>query len=153
MINYYKILGVNKLSKTEEIEERYTALKNTSTITPITTEAYNILRDYHSRKKYDELYEIKAKYSLSNIPFFGYDFSETAVSPTPQNNGEIKRYKIDDTRYLLYEKKNENGQITKRFYIEINGKIDLISEDKIQKIKKEYYDTLKKDLLKDKCTK
>jgi DnaJ-class molecular chaperone len=153
MINYYKILGVNKLSKTEEIEERYTALKNTSSVTPIITESYDILRDYHSRKKYDELYEIKAKYSLSNIPFFGYDFSETAVSPTSQNNGEIKRYKIDDTRFLLYEKKNENGQMIKKFYIEINGKIDLISEDKIQKIKKEYYDTIKKDLLKDKHTK
>jgi hypothetical protein len=152
MINYYKILGVNKLSKTNEIEERYTQLKNTSNITPLITEAYNILRDYHSRKKHDELHEIKTKYSILKIPFFGYDFSESAISPTPENNGEIKRYKIDDTRYLLYEKKNDKGQIIKKFYIENNGKIDLLSDDKIQRIKNEYYET-KKDLLKDKCTK
>jgi len=150
MINYYKILGVNKLSTTQEIEERYTLLKNNSLITTIITEAYNILHDYHNRKKYDELYEIKTKYSIFNIPFFGYDFSEVAVSPTPINNGEMKRYKIDDTRYLLYEKKNDNGQIIRKFYIEINGKIELIPEDKIDKLKKDYYETKKKTTLKDK---
>ena len=105
MINYYKILGVNNLSTTLEIEERYNVLKNTTNISIFISEAYDILHDYHKRKKYDELYEKKHKYSIFNIPFFGYNFSETSVSPNVQNNGEIKRYKIDDTKYLLYEKK------------------------------------------------
>ena len=150
MINYYKILGVNNFATTLEIEERYNLLKNTSSVSSLISDAYDVLHDYHKRKNFDELLEKKQKYSLFNIPFFGYNFSETPVSPRVYNNGEIKRYKIDDTRYLLYEKKNENGQIIKSYYIEINGKIDSIPENKIKKLKNEYYETVKNESLKDK---
>ena len=154
MKNYYKILGVNKLSTNQEINDRYTLLKNTNSLNDIIMDAYNILNDYHSRRKYDELLEKYSKYSIFNISFFGYDFDERNKinSPTTstENNGEIKRYKIDNNRFLLYEKKNENGIIIKKFYIEINGKTDLIPDNKINELKNEYYESHKKELLKDK---
>ena len=154
MKNYYKILGVNKLSTNQEINDRYTLLKNTNSLNDIIMDAYNILNDYHSRRKYDELLEKYSKYSIFNISFFGYDFDERNKinSPTTstENNGEIKRYKIDNNRFLLYEKRNENGILIKKFYIEINGKTDLIPDNKINELKNEYYESHKKELLKDK---
>jgi DnaJ-class molecular chaperone len=154
MKNYYKILGVNKLSTNQEINDRFLILKNTNGLNNIIMDAYNILNDYHSRRKYDELLEKYSKYSIFNISFFGYDFDERNKinSPTTstENNGEIKRYKIDNNRFLLYEKRNENGIIIKKFYIEINGKTDLIPDNKINELKNEYYESHKKELLKDK---
>lgn len=154
MKNYYKILGVNKLSTNQEIKDRYFILKNTNSLNDIIIDAYNILSDYHSRRKFDELLEKYSKYSIFNISFFGYDFDERNKinSPTTstENNGEIKRYKIDNNRFLLYEKRNENGVIIKKFYIEINGKTDLIPDNKINELKNEYYESHKKELLKDK---
>ena len=76
MKNYYKILGVNKLSTNQEIKDRYLLLKNTNSLNDIIMDAYNILNDYHSRRKYDELLEKYSKYSIFNISFFGYDFDE-----------------------------------------------------------------------------
>ena len=154
MKNYYKILGVNKLSTNQEINNRYILLKNTNNLNDIITDAYNILNDYHSRRKYDELLEKYNKYSIFNISFFGYDFDERnkidSSNVSTENNGEIKRYKIDNNRFLLYEKRNENGIIIKKFYIEINGKTDLIPDNKINELKNEYYESHKKELLKDK---
>jgi len=154
MKNYYKILGVNKLSTNQEIKDRYLLLKNTNNLTDIITDAYNILNDYHSRRKFDELLEKYSKYSIFNISFFGYDFDErnkiNSSNVSTETNGEIKRYKIDNNRYLLYEKRNENGVIIKKFYIEINGKTDLIPDNKINELKNEYYESHKKELLKDK---
>lgn len=154
MKNYYKILGVNKLSTNQEINDRYVLLKNTNNLNDIITDAYNILNDYHSRRKYDELLEKYSKYSIFNISFFGYDFDErnkiNSSTLSSENNGEIKRYKIDNNRFLLYEKRNENGVIIKKFYIEINGKTDLIPDNKINELKNEYYESHKKELLKDK---
>ena len=51
---------------------------------------------------------------------------------------EIKRYKIDDSRYLIYKKSNLNGIINKNYYIEKDGKIELIPENKINKIKESF---------------
>jgi DnaJ-class molecular chaperone len=154
MKNYYKILGVNKLSTNQEIKDRYLVLKNTNSLNEIIIDAYNILNDYHSRRKFDELLEKYSKYSIFNISFFGYDFDErnkiNSLTTSTENNGEIKRYKIDNNRFLLYEKRNENGIIIKKFYIEINGKTDLIPDNKISELKNEYYESHKKELLKDK---
>jgi curved DNA-binding protein CbpA len=154
MKNYYKILGVNKLSTNQEINDKYILLKNTNNVNDIIIDAYNILNDYHSRRKYDELLEKYNKYSIFNISFFGYDFDErnkiNSSNISSENNGEIKRYKIDNNRFLLYEKRNENGIIIKKFYIEINGKTDLIPDNKINELKNEYYESHKKELLKDK---
>jgi DnaJ-class molecular chaperone len=158
MKNYYKILGVNKLSTNQEIKDRFLLLKTKNSLNNIIIDAYTILDDYHSRRKYDELLEQYSKYSIFNISFFGYDFDErnkittspSASSGSTENNGEIKRYKIDNNRYLLYEKRNENGIIIKKFYIEINGKTDLIPDNKINELKNEYYEIHKKELLKDK---
>jgi len=153
MKNYYKILGVNKLSTNQEINDRFLVLKNSNSLNNIIMDAYNILNNYHSRRKYDELLEKYSKYSIFNISFFGYDFDEQQKINSPnstENNGEIKRYKIDNNRYLLYEKRNENGHIIKKFYIEINGKSELIPDNKINELKNEYYQTHKKELLKDK---
>jgi len=134
MINYYKILGVNKLCKNDEIENRFLELKKSSSINDSIIEAYNVLSDYHSRRKYDELLEKKNLYSIFNIPFFGYDFDEQI-----KNNIITKKYKIEDNKYLIYEKKKNDGKLTKTFYIELNGKSEIISEKKINDIKKEYY--------------
>ena len=94
-----------------------------------------------------------SKYSIFNISFFGYDFDEQQKinsTNSTENNTEIKRYKIDNNRFLLYEKRNENGIIIKKFFIEINGKSELIPDNKINQLKDEYYQTHKKELLKDK---
>jgi len=56
------------------------------------------------------------------------------------NSEENKKYKIDDNKYLVYEKKNLNGVITKNYYIEIDGKRELIPESKINKIKHAQYE-------------
>ena len=64
---------------------------------------------------------------------------------------EKKKYYIEDGMYLIYEKKVIDGKINKSYYIEIDGKIKLISEEKLNKIKNEYYNQkqINSELLKD----
>jgi DnaJ-class molecular chaperone len=148
MINYYKILGVNKLCKNEEIEKRFLDIKKSLLLNDSILEAYNILKDYHSRRKYDELLEKKSRYSIFNIPFFGYDFDEQIKNN--EMNIIIKKYKIEENKYLIYEKKNIDGNLIKTYYIEINGKTEIIPEKTILELKNEYYEKHKRDPLKDK---
>jgi len=149
MNNYYQILGVDKNATNQDIEYMYTLLKKSNHIDDKKAEAYAILSDYHKRRKYDELLEKKNRFSLFKIPFFGYDFDESYVykyslsdnnKRIETNSEENKKYKIDENKYLIYEKKNLNGVITKNYYIEIDGKRELIPEAKINKIKNEYYE-------------
>ena len=93
--------------------------------------------DYHLRKKYDESIK-KNILSFIKIPFFGYDFDEKYVKE--YSSLEQKRYLIDSNKFLIYEKENINGKIIKNYYIEHNGKKELISEEKIRKLKEEYYE-------------
>ena len=167
MNNYYQILGVNKNATNQEIEYQYTILKNSNHLDGKKLEAYAILSDYQKRRKYDELLEKKSKFSLFKIPFFGYDFDEIYNSNSNYNetytskysffNGvqnlnseENKKYKIDNNKYLIFEKKNVNGVITKNYYIEIDGKREQLSEDIINKIKNKHYEKKSFSLLKDK---
>jgi DnaJ-class molecular chaperone len=167
MNNYYQILGVNKNATNQEIEYQYTILKTSNHLDGKKLEAYAILSDYQKRRKYDELPEKKSKFSLFKIPFFGYDFDEIYNSNINYNetytskysffNGvqnlnseENKKYKIDNNKYLIFEKKNVNGVITKNYYIEIDGKREQLSEDIINKIKNKHYEKKSFSLLKDK---
>ena len=149
MNNYYQILGVDKNATNQDIEYMYTLLKKSNHIDDKKAEAYAILSDYHKRRKYDELLEKKNRFSLFKIPFFGYDFDESYVYKyslsdnnkiIETNSEENKKYKIDENKYLIYEKKNLNGIIIKNYYIEIDGKRELIPESKINKIKIAYYE-------------
>jgi curved DNA-binding protein CbpA len=149
MNNYYQILGVDKNATNQDIEYMYSLLKNSNHIDDKKAEAYAILSDYHKRRKYDELLEKKNRFSLFKIPFFGYDFDESYVYKYSLNDNkkiietnseENKKYKIDENKYLIYEKKNLNGIIIKNYYIEIDGKRELIPESKINKIKIAYYE-------------
>ena len=128
MNNYYQILGVDKNATNQDIEYMYTLLKKSNHIDDKKAEAYAILSDYHKRRKYDDLLEKKNRFSLFKIPFFGYDFDESYVykyslsdnnKKIETNSEENKKYKIDENKYLIYEKKNLNGVITKNYYIEI----------------------------------
>ena len=149
MNNYYQILGVDKNATNQDIEYMYTLLKKSNHIDDKKAEAYAILSDYHKRRKYDDLLEKKNRFSLFKIPFFGYDFDESYVykyslsdnnKKIETNSEENKKYKIDENKYLIYEKKNLNGVITKNYYIEIDGKCELIPESKINKIKNAHYE-------------
>ena len=149
MNNYYQILGVDKSATTQDIEYKYALLRNSHHIDDKKAEAYAILSDYHKRRKYDELLEKKNRFSLFKIPFFGYDFDENYVykysvydnnKKIETNSEENKKYKVDDKTYLIYEKKNLNGVVTKNYYIEIDGKRELIPEDKINKMKNAHYE-------------
>jgi curved DNA-binding protein CbpA len=132
MKNYYTIFGVNKNASSKEIDQVYTKYKSDGNLTKELQNIYNILSDYHSRRRYDDT----LKYLKIKIPFFGYDFDEKYVET--YSTYEKKRYYIDTNRYLIYEKSNVSGKITKKYYIENNGKIEQLSDESIQKIKEEY---------------
>ena len=59
--------------------------------------------------------------------------------------GEIKRFKVDDKKYLVSEKQNINGKDTKVYYIETDGVKEMITEETINKIKSSYYDKTSSD--------
>jgi len=132
MKNYYTIFGVNKNASSKEIDQVYTKYKSDGNLTKELQNIYNILSDYHSRRRYDDT----LKYLKIKIPFFGYDFDEKYVET--YSTYEKKRYYIDTNRYLIYEKSNVSGKITKKYYIENNGNIEQLSDESIQKIKEEY---------------
>jgi len=143
MKDYYQIIGIKRDASQEEIDFLYQKYKKTN---QLTSEVYNIfavLNNTIKRKKYDELIKKIQALSSCNIPFFGYDFDEKYV-----NTFEQKRYLINNDKYLIYEKECRNGQIIKSYYIEYNGKLELLSENKIKKLKEEYYEQ-KSHLLKD----
>lgn len=133
MKDYYQIFGIKKDATQNEIYLIFDKLKKSNQLTIEKYNIYHILNNPIKRKKYDELYQKIKALSLFKIPFFGYDFDETYV-----NTYEQKRYLIND-RYLIYEKENRNGTIIKNYYIEHNGKLEIIPENKIQKLKEEYY--------------
>jgi DnaJ-class molecular chaperone len=143
MKDYYQILGVNKSATTEEIDNTFNKIKKMNQLTTEINNVYHILNDKTKRKIYDELYNKIKSLSSFKIPFFGYDFDEKYISSFEQ-----KRYLIDDNRYLIYEKENKNGNIIKNYYIEHNGKLEVLSENNIKKLKQEYYER-KSLLLKD----
>jgi curved DNA-binding protein CbpA len=94
---------------------------------------YDILSNNAKREKYDELLEKHNKLLLIKIPFFGYDFDEKYTTY------EKKKYLIDNNIYLISEKNIVNGRVDKKYYIEIEGKTKLLSEEIINKLKNEYY--------------
>ena len=132
MKNYYKIFGVDKNASSKEIERIYNNYKSSGKLTVELQNIYNILSEYHSRRKYDDT----LRFLTIKIPFFGYDFDEKYVET--YTTYEKKRYYIDTNRYLIYEKSTANGKINKKYYIENNGKIEQLSDESIQKIKEEY---------------
>ena len=136
MKNYYTIFGVNKNASSKEIEQIYNNYKMSNVLTMELEYIYNILSDYHSRRKYDSYLENINKLLFIKIPFFGYDFDEKYIES--YKRAEKKRYHIDGNKYLIYEKLNINGKINKKYYIENNGKIEQLSNESIQKIKDEY---------------
>ncbi len=160
MKTYYQILGIDKNASFDQIKEKYKNFVKNNMVNDKIEESYYILSDYTRRRKYDDLLEKKIKLSIYNIPFFGYDFDEHYVSnfksPKIDNtkiissmyyfNGtsnetevnEVKKYKIDDDRYLIYEKIIKNGNVVKNYYIEKDGKKEMIPEDRINKIKEDY---------------
>jgi curved DNA-binding protein CbpA len=150
MSNYYEIIGLNKLASTEEIIKQYTLLKEQHKSNEKIEEAFFILTDYHRRKKYDSILEKKSIFSIFKIPFFGYDFDEKYIKNynkiiIENKYGEIKRFKVDDKKYLVSEKQNINGKDTKVYYIETDGKKEMITEETINKIKSTYYDKTSSD--------
>jgi curved DNA-binding protein CbpA len=150
MSNYYEIIGLNKLASTEEIIKQYNLLKEQNKSNEKIEEAFFILTDYHRRKKYDNILEKKSIFSIFKIPFFGYDFDEKYVKNynkvvIENRYGEIKRFKVNDKKYLVSEKQNINGKDTKVYYIETDGKKEMITEETINKIKSSYYDKTSSD--------
>jgi curved DNA-binding protein CbpA len=166
MINYYNILGVSKTASMNEIKEIFDILKTNKKINEKMIEAYDILSDYHRRRKYDEIIEKKSKLAQFNIPFFGNDYgdeyyiskSSSFYSNNPNievkeetKSQQIKKYKLSENTYLIYEKINNNGTVEKKYYLESNGNKEMIPENKINKLKEEYYkNTSTISLLKDK---
>ena len=136
MKTYYEIFGVKKDATSKEIEQVFNHYKSTNSITVELSNIYNILSDYHSRRKYDENLEKRQKLFSIKIPFFGYDFDEKYVQSYASY--EKKRFFIDKNRYLIYEKHNKNGHTYKKYYVENNGKIEELSDESIKKIKEEY---------------
>ena len=137
MKNYYQVLGIKINASSKEIDTEYLKLKSSNQVTSEIQTIYNTLSNYHLRKKYDESIK-KNILSFIKIPFFGYDFDEKYVKE--YSSLEQKRYLIDSNKFLIYEKENINGKIIKNYYIEHNGKKELISEEKIRKLKEEYYE-------------
>lgn len=149
MKNYYTIFGVSKNTTSNEIDKIYDIYKSSGQLTVELEQIYNVLSDYHSRRKYDTYLEKTNKLLFIKIPFFGYDFDEKYIESYKQF--EKKRFHIDGNRYLIYEKSNVEGKINKKYYIENNGKIDQLSDESIKKIKEEFLskNTASSPLLKD----
>lgn len=145
MKNYYTKFGIDRNATSKEIEQKYNKYVSDGNLTTELKNIYEILSDYHSRRKYDNT----LNFLKINIPFFGYDFDEKYVET--YKSYEKKRYYIDTNRYLIYEKSNLNGKIIKKYYIEDDGKIQQLSEESIKKIKEEYMNknTSSPHLLKD----
>jgi hypothetical protein len=118
--NKYFNVEISVCFWTTEIEVRYYA---GTLLSPI------------KREKYNELYDKIQSFTSLRIPFFAYDFDEKYTNKFIQ-----KRYPINNDRYLIYEKEIINGIITKNYYIEYNGKLKIISENMIKKLKDEYYE-------------
>jgi hypothetical protein len=134
MKDYYQIFGVSRNSTQEEIEENYNKFKKSNQLSVEIYNIYHILNNTIKRKKYNELYDKINSLSSFKIPFFAYDFDEKYICTLEQ-----KRYLISDGKYLIYDKETKNGKIMKNYYIEHNGKLDIISENAIKKLKEEYY--------------
>ena len=135
MKDYYQIFGIKKDSTQDEIDIKYNKFKKDNQLSVEIYNIYHILNNPTKRKKYDELYQKIQSLSPLKIPYFGYDFDEIYI-----NNFEQKRFLIKKNTYLIYEKENKNGKITKNYYIEHDGKLEAISETKIQQLKNEYYE-------------
>jgi len=133
MKDYYKVFKVNKNANLKEITESYNKLKNSNQISYEINKMYDILSNKNKREKYDELLEKHNKLLIIKIPFFGYDFDEKYTTY------EKKKYLIDNNMYLISEKSNVNGKVDKKYYVEIDGKTKLLSEEIINKLKNEYY--------------
>jgi len=136
MKNYYEIFGVKNNATTKEINEMYEKYKLSNSLTVELDKIYNILNDYHSRRKYDDKLQNLKKLLYIKVPFFGYDFDEKYTHSF--STYEKKRYHIEKNKYLIYEKSYDNGKINKKYYIENNGKKELLSEESIKKLKEEY---------------
>ena len=135
MKDYYQIFGVNRNSTQEEIGIVFNKFKK---LNQLTIEKYNIdhvLSNTIKREKYNELYDKIQSLSSLKIPFFAYDFDEKYTNLLTH-----KRYPIDNNKFLIYEKENRNGQIIKNYYIETDGKLNLLSENTIKKLKEEYHE-------------
>jgi len=135
MKNYYQIFKVNRNSTQDEIRNMYNNYKKSNQLTVEIYNIYNILNNPTKREKYNELYDKIESLSSFKIPFFAYDFDESYTHTFVQ-----KRYPIDNNRFLIYERENNNGKITKNYYIEFDGKLTILSENKIKKLKEEYYE-------------
>ena len=135
MKDYYQIFGVNRNSTQEEIGIVFNKFKK---LNQLTIEKYNIdhvLSNTIKREKYNELYDKIQSLSSLKIPFFAYDFDEKYTNLLTH-----KRYLIDNNKYLIYDKETKNGKTIKNYYIEIDGKLTLISENTIKKLKEEYHE-------------
>ena len=151
MRDYYKIFKVSKNANIKEITNSYNKFKMNNQLSVDIQTMYDILSNVDTRKKYDELINKYNTLKNINIPFFGYDFDELYIKSYTNIQYEKKKYYIEDGMYLIYEKKVIDGKINKSYYIEIDGKIKLISEEKLNKIKNEYYNQkqINSELLKD----
>ena len=109
MKNYYTKFGIDKNATSKEIKQQYNKYVSDGNLTTELKNIYEILSDYHSRRKYDDTLNLLK----INIPFFGYDFDERYVET--YKSFEKKRYYIDTNRFLIYEKSNINGKIVKTF--------------------------------------
>jgi hypothetical protein len=132
MKNYYTKFGIDRNATSKEIEQKYNKYVSDGNLTTELKNIYEILSDYHSRRKYDNT----LNFLKINIPFFGYDFDERYVET--YKSYEKKRYHIDTNRYLIYEKSNINGKVIKKYYIENDGILEQLSDESIKKIKEEY---------------
>lgn len=135
MKDYYQIFGAKRDSTQEEIDNIFDSFKKSNQLTVEIYNIYHILCNPTKRKKYNDLYDKIESLSTLKIPFFGYDFDEKYISTFEQ-----KRYLIDNNKYLIYDKENRNGVISKNYYIETNGKLEIIPENTIKKLKAEYYE-------------
>jgi len=140
MKDYYQIFGAKRDSTQEEIDNIFENYKKSNQLTIEMYNIYHILNNTTKRKKYNELYDKIKSLTTFKIPFFGYDFDEKYISTFEQ-----KRYLIDNNKYLIYDKEIKNGITTKNYYIESNGKLDILSENTIKKLKAEYYEQKMQD--------
>ena len=135
MKTYYEYLNISKNASMKEIEVAYNIIKSHNKNNIQIDKAYETLIDYHKRKQYDELLTINT--STNNSSYTNLLFNELYTK-----SNERKRYLINDNLYLIYEKQNINGEIIKKYYIEKDGHIELLSNEKLLKLKKIYYSSV-----------